>query len=284
MGYDFDLVVVGSGPAGQKAAIQAAKLGRRAAVVDRGHMMGGVCINTGTIPSKTLREAVLYLTGMNQRGIYGQSYRVKADITAHDLLWRMTHMIGREVDVVRNQLGRNPCRSSPVAADSGTESGTVPGSVSGTAPESRLAHRGAAVAGRPQRSRDDPCRTGHGSVTAAVGPGTVPGTEHGTVPGTPRPSAPAARRRGGRGLRRGMGAGAGVARRRERDRPARQDSAEPEQRREDDEVERHEEPRERRAVGGGRAHVEREQRDEAGDEQPVAPRPPGEEAARRRPA
>jgi hypothetical protein len=63
-----DLVAVGSGPAGQKAAIQAAKLSRRAAVVDRGHMMGGVCINTGTIPSKTLREAVLYLTGMNQRG------------------------------------------------------------------------------------------------------------------------------------------------------------------------------------------------------------------------
>jgi NAD(P) transhydrogenase len=106
-GYDFDLVVVGSGPAGQKAAIQAAKLGRRVAVVDRGHMMGGVCINTGTIPSKTLREAVLYLTGMNQRGIYGQSYRVKSDITAHDLFWRMTHVIGREVDVVRNQLGRN---------------------------------------------------------------------------------------------------------------------------------------------------------------------------------
>ena len=63
VGYDFDLVVVGSGPAGQKAAIQAAKLGRRAAVVDRGHMMGGVWLNTGTIPSKTLREAVLYLRG-----------------------------------------------------------------------------------------------------------------------------------------------------------------------------------------------------------------------------
>ena len=107
MGYDFDLVVVGSGPAGQKAAIQAAKLGRRAAVIDRGHMIGGVCINTGTIPSKTLREAVIYLTGMNQRGIYGQSYRVKSEITAHDLFWRMTHVIGREVDVVRNQLGRN---------------------------------------------------------------------------------------------------------------------------------------------------------------------------------
>ncbi len=105
--YEYDLVVIGSGPAGQKAAIQAAKLGKRVALVDRGHMIGGVCINTGTIPSKTLREAVIYLTGMHQRGIYGQSYRVKQQISAHDLFWRMTNVIGREVDVVRNQLGRN---------------------------------------------------------------------------------------------------------------------------------------------------------------------------------
>src|SRR6476659_5178742 len=76
----YDLVVIGSGPAGQKAAIAAAKLGYRAAIVDRGHMMGGVCINTGTIPSKTLREAVLYLTGLSQRELYGQAYRVKQDI------------------------------------------------------------------------------------------------------------------------------------------------------------------------------------------------------------
>ena len=66
MPYDYDLLVIGSGPAGQKAAIQAAKLGRRVALVERGHMVGGVCINTGTIPSKTLREAVIYLTGMSQ--------------------------------------------------------------------------------------------------------------------------------------------------------------------------------------------------------------------------
>jgi NAD(P) transhydrogenase len=104
---DFDLLVIGSGPAGQKAAIQASKLGRRVAVVDRGHMIGGVSIHTGTIPSKTLREAVLYLTGMSQRGIYGQSYRVKHDITSADLFWRMEHVINREVDVIRNQLGRN---------------------------------------------------------------------------------------------------------------------------------------------------------------------------------
>ncbi len=72
-------------------------------------MIGGVCINTGTIPSKTLREAVLYLTGMHQRGIYGESYRVKHEIAAGDLFWR-THVVQREVDVVRNQLGRNGIR------------------------------------------------------------------------------------------------------------------------------------------------------------------------------
>jgi NADPH-dependent 2,4-dienoyl-CoA reductase/sulfur reductase-like enzyme len=69
----YDLVVIGSGPAGQKAAIAAAKLGYRAALVDRGHMMGGVCINTGTIPSKTPREAVPYLTGLSQRELYGRT-------------------------------------------------------------------------------------------------------------------------------------------------------------------------------------------------------------------
>jgi NAD(P) transhydrogenase len=105
--YEFDVVVVGSGPGGQKAAIGAAKLGRRVAVVERRHMMGGVCINTGTIPSKTLREAVLYLTGLNQRDLYGQSYRVKDEITVGDLGMRTQHVIGREVHVVRSQLTRN---------------------------------------------------------------------------------------------------------------------------------------------------------------------------------
>ena len=107
MAYDFDLLVIGSGPAGQKAAIQAAKLGKRAVVVDRGHMIGGVCVNTGTIPSKTLREAVLYLTGTSQRGIYGHSHRVKDPITSGDLVWRIDSVIQREVDVVRHQLSRN---------------------------------------------------------------------------------------------------------------------------------------------------------------------------------
>ncbi|GHF67387.1 Si-specific NAD(P)(+) transhydrogenase [Amycolatopsis bartoniae] len=105
--YDYDLIVIGSGPGGQKAAIAAAKLGKRVAVIDRQDMVGGVCVNTGTIPSKTLREAVLYLTGMNQRELYGASYRVKQDITIADLLARTHHVVGREVQVVRAQLLRN---------------------------------------------------------------------------------------------------------------------------------------------------------------------------------
>jgi NAD(P) transhydrogenase len=103
----YDLLVIGSGPAGQKAAIAAAKLGRRAAVVEKIDMVGGVCINTGTIPSKTLREAVLYLTGLSQRELYGQSYRLKDEITVSDLTTRTQRVIGHEIDVIRNQLSRN---------------------------------------------------------------------------------------------------------------------------------------------------------------------------------
>ena len=104
---EYDLVVIGSGPGGQKAAIAAAKLGKSVAVVERGRMLGGVCVNTGTIPSKTLREAVVYLTGMSQREMYGASYRVKEKITPADLLARTTHVISKEQDVVRSQLMRN---------------------------------------------------------------------------------------------------------------------------------------------------------------------------------
>ena len=105
--YDFDLLVIGSGPGGQKAAIAAAKLERRVAIVERRDMIGGVCLNTGTIPSKTLREAVLYLTGIDQREMYGQSYRLKDEITIADLAARTSHVVGREMDVVRSQLTRN---------------------------------------------------------------------------------------------------------------------------------------------------------------------------------
>ncbi|MGI8974447.1 MAG: Si-specific NAD(P)(+) transhydrogenase [Gaiella sp.] len=105
--HPYDLIALGSGPAGQKAAIQAAKLGRRAAVVERRQTVGGVCVNTGTIPSKTLREAVLHLTGINHRSLYGQSYRVKDELTMEDLLWRAHHVIEAEIDVIRDQLRRN---------------------------------------------------------------------------------------------------------------------------------------------------------------------------------
>jgi NAD(P) transhydrogenase len=105
--HDYDLLVIGSGPGGQKAAIAAAKLGRRAAIVERTDSVGGACINTGTIPSKTLREAIVYLTGLSQRELYGQSYRVKDEITVQDLSARTRHVVGREVDVILHQLARN---------------------------------------------------------------------------------------------------------------------------------------------------------------------------------
>jgi NAD(P) transhydrogenase len=110
MAYDFDLLVIGSGPAGQKAAIQAAKLRRRVGIVEQQHTVGGVCINSGTIPSKTLREAVLFLTGMTQRSMYGDSYRVKDDVTISDLFFRTQSVIERESDVVHDQLSRNHVR------------------------------------------------------------------------------------------------------------------------------------------------------------------------------
>lgn len=105
--YDYDLLVIGSGPAGQRAAIQAAKLNKRVVVVERKTILGGVCINTGTIPSKTLREAVLHLSGYREHSLYGASYAVKQNITMSDLLYRTDHVIQHELDIVRHQLQRN---------------------------------------------------------------------------------------------------------------------------------------------------------------------------------
>ena len=105
--YDFDMLVIGSGPAGQRAAIQAAKLGKRAVVIERKAVIGGVCINTGTIPSKTLREAAMHLSGYRERNIYGASYVVKSDITMQDLLFRSDYVIRNEIDVTNHQLKRN---------------------------------------------------------------------------------------------------------------------------------------------------------------------------------
>jgi NAD(P) transhydrogenase len=83
----YDLIVIGSGPAGQKGAIAAAKLGKRVAVVDRKEMIGGVSLHTGTIPSKTLREAILYVSGFSQRSFYGKDYRLKETVSRNTKSW-----------------------------------------------------------------------------------------------------------------------------------------------------------------------------------------------------
>ena len=103
----YDLIVIGSGPAGRRAAIQAAKFGKSVLVVERGRRVGGVSVHTGTIPSKTLRETALNLSGWRERGFYGRSYRVKQDITADDLRARLTMTLGHEVEVLEHQFARN---------------------------------------------------------------------------------------------------------------------------------------------------------------------------------
>jgi NAD(P) transhydrogenase len=103
----YDLIVIGSGPSGQRAAVAASKMKKRVAVVEARSVVGGVCVNTGTIPSKTMREAVLHLSGYNYRSIYGMSYRVKEKITMADLAFRVQGVIRSEVDVTEAQLSRN---------------------------------------------------------------------------------------------------------------------------------------------------------------------------------
>ncbi|MCB5201934.1 Si-specific NAD(P)(+) transhydrogenase [Neorhizobium sp. T786] len=103
----YDLIVVGSGPAGRRAAIQAAKLEKSVLVIERGRRVGGVSVHTGTIPSKTLRETALNLTGWRERGFYGQSYRVKQDISADDLRRRLLITLDHEVEVLEHQFSRN---------------------------------------------------------------------------------------------------------------------------------------------------------------------------------
>ena len=103
----YDLIVIGSGPAGQRAAIQGAKLGKRVALIEKREVFGGACINTGTIPSKTMREAVMHLSGYRYQGIYGMNYRVKEKINMADLSFRVQHVIKTEIDVTQAQLSRN---------------------------------------------------------------------------------------------------------------------------------------------------------------------------------
>ncbi len=103
----YDLGVIGTGPAGQKAAIQAAKLGKKVVITEKNNVLGGATINTGTIPSKALREAVMHLTGASKRGIFGESYRVKRNITISDLIYVSQQVIHHELELVRDHFDRN---------------------------------------------------------------------------------------------------------------------------------------------------------------------------------
>ena len=103
----YDLIVIGSGPAGRRAAIQAAKLGRSVLVIENRLRVGGVSVHTGTIPSKTLRETVLNLSGWRERGFYGLAYRVKKDIEGKDLGVRLRMTLDHEIEVLEHQFARN---------------------------------------------------------------------------------------------------------------------------------------------------------------------------------
>ncbi|MBN2082529.1 Si-specific NAD(P)(+) transhydrogenase [bacterium] len=103
----FDVIVIGCGPAGQKAAIKCAKVGRKVAIVDERQVVGGQCLHVGTIPSKTFRAAIIYLSGYYERRIYGEDYRVKRDLEAEDLIFRCNSIIRREINIIHEHLERN---------------------------------------------------------------------------------------------------------------------------------------------------------------------------------
>jgi NAD(P) transhydrogenase len=109
---EYDMIVIGSGPSGRRAAVQSAKLGKSVLVVEKGRRVGGVSVHTGTIPSKTLRETVLNLSGWRERGFYGRSYRVKQDIGAADLLARLHKTLDHEVEVLEHQFSRNAVKTA----------------------------------------------------------------------------------------------------------------------------------------------------------------------------
>ena len=103
---EFDLLVIGSGPAGEKAAIEAAKMHKSVAIVERRSVQGGVCIHTGTIPSKTLRETVVYIAGLRQRSVFGMTGGIKSDLTVRELMYRKDQVVQQELDVIQQNMAR----------------------------------------------------------------------------------------------------------------------------------------------------------------------------------
>jgi len=153
---DYDMLVIGSGPSGRRAAVQSAKLGKSVLVVDRGRRLGGVSVHTGTIPSKTLRETVLNLSGWRERGFYGRGYRVKQDISIGDLVDRLHKTLDHEVEVLQHQFMRNAVKSARATAKF-----LGPNKISLTADNGDYSEVGfanalIAVGTRPHRPRDVP--------------------------------------------------------------------------------------------------------------------------------
>ena len=103
---EYDLIVLGSGPAGEKAAIEASRMRKTTAIIERNAVQGGVCIHTGTIPSKTLRETVLYISGLRQRSVYGLVGGVKSNVTVRELMHRKNQVIQQELDVIQQNMAR----------------------------------------------------------------------------------------------------------------------------------------------------------------------------------
>jgi NAD(P) transhydrogenase len=103
----YDLLVIGAGPAGEKGAAQAAYFGKRVALIEREPHPGGAGINTGTVPSKTLRETALYFSGLGQRGLYGIDYQVKTGLTVRDLMYRQHEVVRSLRQVVSENIARH---------------------------------------------------------------------------------------------------------------------------------------------------------------------------------
>src|SRR5215207_5299662 len=104
---DYDLIVLGAGPAGEKGAAQAAYYGKRVVIVERTSNVGGAAINTGTIPSKTLRETALYFSGLRQRGLYGIDYSLREGLTVKDFMYRERAVVEQERGIIQRNLDRH---------------------------------------------------------------------------------------------------------------------------------------------------------------------------------
>lgn len=150
------MIVIGSGPSGRRAAVQSAKLGKSVLVVDKGRRLGGVSVHTGTIPSKTLRETVLNLSGWRERGFYGRGYRVKQDISVSDLIARLHKTLDHEVEVLQHQFMRNAVRSVAAAARFSGPNTVELTSEAGVHSEAEFVNALVSVGTRPHRPENIP--------------------------------------------------------------------------------------------------------------------------------